>query len=58
MPGFVDLPSGTQKVATHVWDATANAGAGGWVKMTQPGGAGGGVIVAQVFSRMLMGVGI
>ena len=29
MSGFTDLASGTQKVATHVWDATANAGAGG-----------------------------
>ncbi len=44
MSGFTDLASGTQKVATHVWDATANTGAGGWVKMTQPGGAGGGGI--------------
>ncbi len=29
MSGFTDLASGTQKVATHVWDATANTGAGG-----------------------------
>ena len=27
MSGFTDLASGTQKVATYVWDATANAGA-------------------------------